>query len=132
MKVNLKEIVEGLTMVDDSTIVYFDRDKNVVDYVFTDWIDEELDETIPENIIHLPSRYEIDEYRMMEDFIYSLPDGDKKVMLWDAINGRGAFRNFKNLIRHFDIQEHWYDFQYKEYAKVAKRWCRENNLEYFE
>ena len=75
---------------------------------------------------------EINEYGMLRDFVESLPDGDKKYTLQMSITGRGAFRRFKDTVRHFDLEDKWYAFRDKCYARVARRWCEDNDLEYYQ
>lgn len=132
MKVNLKEIAEGFELVNEDTRVYYDFTKNQVEVIFEDDIEndyEELEELIPENALFLPTQYEIDEYRMMEDFIDTL-DGEIQHTLLFAIKGRGAFRNFKYHIHQFGMQEKWYTFKEYAFLQLAKEWCKDNNLEY--
>lgn len=133
MKVKLSTIVEGLEMVSDMTQVYYNPETGEVDFVLDPLIggyDEDEDETIPDGALFLPSSFEINEYSIMEDFVYSLKDQDmRQEFLW-AINGRGAFRNFKHHIHRYNIQNDWYDFKHEAYTKIAKEWCDWKNLEY--
>lgn len=47
----------------------------------------------------------MNEYRMMEEFIYDLPAGRAQDALDAAIRGKGAFRRFKDRLYDFDLQE---------------------------
>ena len=47
-----------------------------------------------------------------------------------AINGRGAFRRFKDTVNRYGIEDQWYAFRDAGYAAVARRWCEENDVEY--
>ena len=58
---------------------------------------ELLDEE-PERFIRLPSKYEIHEYSIMEEFVESLPEGTMQNQLAHAIQRRGAFRRFKDAV----------------------------------
>ncbi|MFD0717582.1 UPF0158 family protein [Paenibacillus sp. GCM10027626] len=80
----------------------------------------------------LPSSYDVNEYGMMEDFCYSLPEGRTRDALLDAIDGKGAFRRFKNKIHDFDVVNQWYQFQNECYKQKAIEWCRDVDLEYEE
>ena len=55
---------------------------------------EEIEDSFIEEYIPLPGQYEINEYRIMEEFIYDLPEGRNQDTLERAIQGRGAFRRF--------------------------------------
>lgn len=52
--------------------------------------------------------------------------------LESAIQGRGAFRRFRDGIRRFHLEQEWYDYQAAEYKKLAARWCEDNGIEYEE
>lgn len=77
----------------------------------------ETDES--DDFIPLPSQYEIHEYRIMENFIYSLDDGPVKDDLFDAIRGRGAFRMFKDKIFHHGVREDWFAFKNRALKNIA-------------
>lgn len=131
MKVSLEKITDALAMTNDEHVIYYDSDKDEIGFVFeadSVRIDIELEDALPENAVLLPSLYEINEYNMMEDFVYSLEDKEMQKELFFAINGRGAFRNFKHLIRRYSIQEEWYDFKHEAYTIIAKKWCKNNDL----
>lgn len=57
----------------------------------------------------VPSR---EQYRMMEDFIETVPHAALKALLQDAIVGKGAFRRFKDTVgRHADERKRWFAFR---------------------
>jgi hypothetical protein len=64
----------------------------------------EMQET--DHYLPLPTKFDIHEYRIMERFCYSVDDNDMQDDLCNAIQGRGAFRYFKELIVRF---HHKYD-----------------------
>lgn len=51
-------------------------------------------------------------------------------MLYISINGRGAFRRFKDMCFELDIINDWYLFRDYNYYKIAKKWLIENNIKY--
>ena len=57
-----------------------------------------------ENYLELPSKVEINEYRIMEDFCHSVEDRGISENLFDAIKGRGAFGRFKDNIVRLGIE----------------------------
>lgn len=131
MKVKLLVIVEALDMVDQMNRVYYDKDTGEIGFVSEEIsIDYDEDEqSIPDNTLFLPSSFEINEYSIMENFVYSLEEENIREEFQWAISGQGAFRNFKNLIHRYSIQEEWYMFKHKAYTEIAKEWCEENQLE---
>ena len=135
--INIQTIIDGLEMVDDMNRVFLDTETDETVYLSEFDPDltsdtAELMEEYPDRFIPLPSQREINEYGMMEDFIDELPDGNQKDTLSMAISGRGAFRRFKDTVARFDLEESWYAFRDKQYARVARRWCEENDVEYYQ
>lgn len=82
--------------------------------------------------LNLPSKYDIDEYGIMEDFCLSLEDDKLRDIMCDVIQGRGAFKRFKENIRRYDIEEEWYTFKDKAYKQIAIEWCEDNGISFEE
>ena len=80
----------------------------------------------------LPDQFEINEYRMMEQFCLSLSDNELSDKMYYSIKGSRAFRRFKDNIYRFGIAEDWYRFREERYKQVAIRWCEHNNIPYTE
>ena len=85
-----------------------------------------------ENYVGLPSKYEIHEYRIMENFCNSIEDRRISETLWDAIKGRGAFRRFKDSIIRLGVEDRWYKFNEEAFKKIAIEWCEDNNIDYLD
>ena len=60
-----------------------------------------------QDYIALPDRFEIDEYRMMERFTYSVTDSASRDRLESAIHGGGPFRRFKDTMHELGLAEKW-------------------------
>lgn len=80
----------------------------------------------------LPTKYEVNEYEIMEDFCLTLNNQRKRDNLLNAIKGKGAFRRFKDKIIDFDIEEQWYSFRDERLKEIAIEWCQDNNVNYVE
>ena len=131
--INLEKIIEGLEMVNNITDCYYNQEK---DEIFLSNIGEvenlsedELDELF-ENSIMLPTQYEINEYQMMEDFIETIDILEIKDNLHRLIQGKGAFRKFKDYCFESNIIQSWYNYREEEYKEIAIEWCKQNELEY--
>ena len=134
--IKLNDVIDGLEFVNDSfeTYAYFNPDKNEIFYIGEyDTTDdgEEFEELIWKSI-ELPSKFDIDEYSMMEEFIETIDDVKLYNQLSIAISGKGAFRRFKDTCINFEIIEDWYKFRDKKYIEIAINWCKENNIDYEE
>ena len=104
MKINISTIIEAIEMADDNFTFFLDLEtgKSVLlaDELSTGMDNEGLENEIednPERFFRLPTKFEIHEYNIMEEFIQTLKgeDADK---LEQVIQGRGAFRRFKDII----------------------------------
>ncbi len=131
--VKLDDIIEALQETSQEIDFYYNPDNkeifmsNIGDY--EDLNEDELDELFAKSIM-LPTRYEINEYSMMESFIETIDDKTIHNQLLIAINGQGAFRRFKDTCLNFDIIEKWYKFRDEKYKKIAIDWCNKNSIDY--
>lgn len=73
--------------------------------------------------VPLPAEYDIHEYSIMEDFCYSVEDDHVSRMLSIMIQGRGAFRRFKDAIHEYGIAQEWYDYRDNALKRIAMDWC---------
>ena len=133
MKVNLNEVIDALEFTNDEIEYYYNPDteeifmSNIGD--FKDLNENELDELFEQSIM-LPTRYDINEYEMMEDFVETIENVKLQNQLYISLNGRGAFRRFKDTCINFDIIDDWYKFRDERYKDLAINWCKENNIEF--
>ena len=136
MKVKLDDVIDALDFVNPETQYYYSIETEEILMVWDGMVNGETDPELIEVIalsfdeyIALPSQYEINEYGMMEEFVENLPDGRKKIELSDAIQGRGAFRRFKDTVYDLGLEQKWYKFRDEAYEQVARNWCEENEIE---
>ena len=139
MTILLKQVIDAVEMACDSYTEFYDTKTgetvSLPDPMWTGEADEELEELLeaePDRFLRFPTKFEIHEYRIMEDFVEALPTGQVKQELANAIRGRGAFRRFKNSIRYHGIEQLWCDYLENAYREIAIRWCREHDLKYIE
>lgn len=83
-----------------------------------------------DDLILLPSSYQINEYSIMEDFIDSLDIEHKQNRLYNAVRGKGAFRKFKDAIYSNGVESLWYTYRENHFKKIAIEWCNINNITY--
>ena len=126
--VTLSKIIDGLEMVDDIVDCYYNPEKdeiflsNIGEY--EELSEDEIDELFEKSII-LPTKYKI-----MVDFIETIDNLEIKSNLQRLIQGKGAFRRFKNYCSNVNIIQEWYNFRDKRYKEIAISWCKQNELEY--
>ena len=131
-KVKLETIIDALEWVNDETGAYYDTETGECDF-WSEYGDNEIDEEELEErlesgrYIPLPDRMEINEYRMMEAFAY-----DRDDRLVRVIQGRGAFRRFKDMAEEIGLLDDWYEFRDNCYRDRAERWCKDHYFEWEE
>ncbi len=131
--VSLEKIIEGLEMVDDTIDCYYNPSEdeiflsNIGEY--EELSEDKIDELFEESII-LPTQYEINEYRIMVGFIDTIDNEKIKTELQRLIQGKGAFRRFKDYCFESNIIQDWYKYKEQKYKEIAIQWCKQNELEY--
>ena len=133
MKVKLNEVIDALDFTNDEIEYYYNPEteeifmSNIGD--FEDLNEDELDELFEKSIM-LPTRYDINEYEMMENFAETISDTKLQNQLYISLNGSGAFRRFKGTCTNFNIIDDWYKFRDERYKEIAIDWCKENKIEF--
>lgn len=84
------------------------------------------------NYIELPTKFDIHEYGIMEDFCFSMKDERIQNSLLRAIGSKGAFQRFKDQIINLGIRDQWFSYRDERYKQIAKEWCRDNDIELIE
>ncbi|MHA7298779.1 UPF0158 family protein [Pseudarthrobacter sp. MDT3-1] len=68
-------------------------------------------------------------YRDMESFIADVRDERAKDLLWRAIDGKGAFRRFRNTLAEFpELQTLWFSFHNRAMRRRAIEWLAESGV----
>lgn len=138
MKIKLQQVIDAIEEADDNWTGFYDSQTDETvwlgDRDFDDDYEEteELIETSENRFFRFPTKFDIHEYSIMEDFVDDLPAGAIWNELMNAIRGRGAFRRFKDGIYYHGIEQQWYDYQADAYKKIAIQWCQDEGLEYEE
>jgi len=100
---------------------------------FEDWQIEEIQKAKEifdsENYLELPDKFDISEYKIMEDFCFSLENKFFSTKLQEAIQGKGAFRKFKDAVSQYDLLDDWNKFKENALREFVIEWCKDNDLE---
>lgn len=95
----------------------------------SDWAEREL--SLARRILdgwgtrfhHVPHQDSHEGYRDMERFIGTVKDEHLRDLLEVAINGRGAFRRFKDVLFNYpDERQRWFDFQSQRERRRIVDW----------
>ena len=150
-KAKLSAILDALGFQSDETHAYLDREKGEVVVLSDEELGAADDERDPadypewqrKNIeqakavqadttgrfVPLPDRFDINEWDMMRDFATSQEDERLAEDLLRAIQGRGAFRYFKDRIHEAGLADAWYKFRDAQFRKVALEWGEAHGVE---
>jgi len=153
IRVKISDIIDGIESQSDECSSYLNKKTGEVvlisDYEmraageddpiddFPDWEQDQV--RIARDIISetgdyilLPTRFDVDEYHMMESFCLSLADPKMRDTLCDLIHGSGAFRRFKDAVFHYGVEGQWHAYRDNALKEIAVDWCRENDIEFDE
>jgi hypothetical protein len=101
---------------------------------YPDWQRENIEEAIKilededDTYLDFTLRNEYHEYEIIEEFISTISDDEVREELFDAIQGRGAFRRFKDGIIEHGVEKQWYEYKEKKLKKIVIEWCKEKDL----
>jgi len=103
----VKRIVSGLDSKEDEMF----RSGNTSDFLFIEPINSK------------------DQYRWMEEFIESLPNAELKAKLKTSIDGKGAFRRFKDtLFSYPEEKDTWFNKRSGEIRVHILDWLKKNRI----
>ena len=134
MTVKLSDIIDAITMANQDSFYFLDKETGIVewvsDMVMTEEEQQEIYNRLDEHgFYRLPTQYEIRDYDIMEEFVDIL-SGNMQERLSNALCGHGVFRRFKDTVHQMGIAEKWYAFQDEAYKRKAIGWGEENDIQY--
>lgn len=129
---------EILNVQDDDFRIVEDDDfeKNIENY--PKWQREHLKEVYNllyndvDNYIALPNYFEIKDSDIMEEFIETISNNNKRHQLENCMWQKGMYRKFKDKLIEIGLENEYYKFYDEKLKEIAIEWCKENNLEYEE
>ena len=109
---------------DDIEYIEFDRDPEI-----PDWMQDEVELALEilldekDRFIRIPERTSAMAYQSMNAFIETIEDPTLKKKLSDALNGKGAFRKFKDILIHYPKErKRWHGFNAKSMKMEISDW----------
>ncbi|MFB0546976.1 MAG: UPF0158 family protein, partial [Anaerolineae bacterium] len=80
--------------------------------------------------ISVPQADSHEDYRDMQDFIATVQDERLQDRLWRAIDGRGAFRYFKDVLADYPRErERWFEFEDARMRQRILDWLESEGIE---
>jgi len=151
--VKLSEIIEAIELQSDEMAAYFNRRTGEIitisDEEFRAAEEGDPLEDYPEwqrdniriageflanedDYFALPTKYDLNEYQIMEEFVLSLKDRRASELLYTSIKGKGAFRRFKDTLHRLQLADEWYVYRDAELRQIAIDWCESNQVQFRE
>ncbi|MEA3501061.1 MAG: UPF0158 family protein [Candidatus Marinimicrobia bacterium] len=126
-EVLIDNIIDALDNTNYEIRYYFNKKTKETKY-FTDHDDEDILKNEKKldrnNWISIKGMKSYQKYNLMKDFV-SKQDGKLKELLVIALDGKGAFRRFKDVLYEFpEIQKKWYEFK--------REWMKQKAIDFLE
>jgi len=101
-----------------------------------EWVEDEIELALhvflldQDRYARIPERKPSDTYAAMKKFADTLENRQLGAQLYQALNGHGAFRNFKNLLAPYPKERKlWHNFNAKVAKKESKSWLESLDIE---
>ena len=78
--------------------------------------------------VRLPTKFDVHEWAIMEDFSNSVKSAPIREELLRAIHGKGAFRMFKDTLQRHNVESAWFEFRAEALKQIAIELCEENQV----
>ena len=85
-----------------------------------------------DDYLALPTKFDLDEYRLMEKFCLSVENRGVSETLYSSIKERGAFRRFKDAVHRLDLADEWYQYRNQAIRQIAIDWCDLNKIKFID
>jgi len=134
-KLDLNKIADEFETISDGHQLFYNTQTGEFEYYIDSMysgIDDDFEKFEGDCWIAAPNQRDLYEYGIMEDFTDTVTDPRKNELLSVTLEGRGAFRRFKDTLRRVGLADEWYDFKHKAYVGIAREWCEENDIEYID
>jgi len=131
-KLNLKEAAGEFEMINSETYVFYNAETGEFGH-YMEGVDPEYDDRERfegDDWIAGPDVYEINEYGMMVDFADGVTDPRASELLSVALDGKGAFRRFRDVLHRVGLTKEWEVFRRNAYADIVREWCNDNKIPY--
>ena len=104
---------------------YLDEDEEIDENNFPDWQREELElakemKTDPYRFVLIEPIPSYEKYNLMEEFASQQKNERLSELLFVALDGKGAFRRFKDVLLNYPKErQEWFDFEYEWMKRKA-------------
>ena len=135
LPINIDALIDALENNFEYATCYLNIETGeVVEFFGLDENGDELDADeadpywVDNRYLLIPALESSESYRFMEKFITTVKDLSLQKMLAVAIDGRGAFRRFKDVLLHCpEERERWFEFELEMIKQKALDWLKSQN-----
>ena len=133
-KLDLDQVADEFDIISGETHLFYNTETEEFDWYneYADMEDDDPEQFDEDCWVAAPSQYDINEYAIMERFAESVEDTRSSELLQVALNGKGAFRRFKDTLQIIGLADAWYAFRHEAFVEIARDWCIQNDLPYVE
>ena len=132
-KLDLSAAAEEFEMISNEDKLFYNKETGEFDYYIDSMytgIEDDAEKFYDDVWIAAPSQQDINEYKIMTDFADAVTDPRANDLLSVALEGKGAFRRFKDTLQRVGLTDDWYAFKHDAYIDIAREWCEENEIPY--
>jgi hypothetical protein len=150
VKVRIRDFVDALEMQSDEFLSFVDLDSGRVESVTRDLLsmaeeyDDDEEPDLPawqvrewklvrkiafsNRFKRIPTKFDVHEWAIMEEFSNAVESERIREELLDAIDGAGAFRNFKAALGRRRMERAWFEFRADALRQIAIDWCERRHI----
>jgi len=128
MPVSLKQLADTLDAIPQEWLVFIHKTTGEIyecpGHDYSGDVEEEDAEKLEEleaseDWTRIDPHEVLEPYRTMERFVLEKTDGKPRDQLLGAIEGKGAFRRFKDNLHRLDLLTTWYDYKQKRNEELV-------------
>ena len=116
-----------LTLTDDDISLLEEGGSDEIPQWQQALIDELREPFAAGHLVELPSRFDIDEYSLMQEFASGLANADARDELLAAIRGSRPFRRFKDSCHRLGLRGEWHSYRTTALEELVADWLRDHN-----
>ncbi len=131
LEIDMADLLEMFVRMDEID-AFFDVKTGKIDYVVRMDLSHEEEEALErlytsDDHVTIPRMH--DEYEWMTEFAESVTDERARERLLDALDGKGAFRRFKDILIRVDLRDAWFTYREQRLLGIALEWLGELEIE---
>jgi hypothetical protein len=137
VRIDLSVLMEAFDNCRIGNRYFLDTETGEILQISDQWTEAEEIEAIEEKIEREPDRFldipdegSREGYQDMQSFTATIEDDNLREKLQVALDGRGAFRRFRNVLYNYpEKRKDWFSFKDERLKHRVTEWLEENDIE---